>query len=83
MVAFNDLVFNISDQGADNRNLGRWSYITITGKNEVKTTFITCYCPVISSSPRAVYSQHLVYMAENKAKFPCGITCPRQLYGHD
>ena len=83
MVAFDDLVFNISDQGADSRKLGRWSYITITGKNEVKTTFITCYCPVISNSPGAVYSQHLIYMAENKNKIPDGIICPRQLYGHD
>ena len=39
MIAFDDLVFSMSDQGADCRNLGRWSFITINGKNAVKTTF--------------------------------------------
>ena len=51
MVAFNDLVFRICDQGADSRKLGRWSFLTINGKNEIKTTFMTAYCPVISNSP--------------------------------
>ena len=83
MIAFDDLVFSMSDQGADCRNLGRWSFITIYGKNAVKTTFITCYCPVVSSSPGSFYSQNLTYMAEHKNKYPGNITCPRQLYGYD
>ena len=45
MVAFDDLVWRITDQGEDDRLLGRWSYITITGKNNLKTTIVTCYCP--------------------------------------
>ena len=57
MVAFDDMVFNISDQGKDERNLGRWSYISTNGKNDVITTFITCYCPVRSSSTGSNYSQ--------------------------
>ena len=65
MIAFNNLVFNITFQGTDNRKLGRWLYITITGKNIGKTTLVDCYCPVISNSPGSFYSQHLVYMAEN------------------
>ena len=83
MVSFNDIVFRISKQGADDRNLGRWSYVTITGKNAITSTIITCYCPVISSSPGSVYSQHLLYMSENKSKIPTNIICPRQLFGHD
>ena len=83
MIAFDDLVFSINKQGIDEQNLGRWSYITINGKNEVKTTFITSYCPVVSNSPGSAYAQILIYMAENKKDIPTGITCPRQLYGHD
>ena len=69
MVTFNDLVFNISGQGTDDRSLSIWSYMTITGKNDVTSTFITCYCPVASTSPGSAYSQHLIYIAENKGKF--------------
>ena len=83
MLAFQNLVFNISHQGSDSRKLGRWSYFSITGKNKLTTTFLTCYCPVVSSSPGSFYSQNLVYMAENKNKIPHGIACPRQLYGYD
>ena len=77
MIALNDLVYNMSGQGAGNRKLGRWYYISITGINVVKTTFITCYCPIISSSPGSFFYQNLVYMAENKAKYPGEITCLR------
>ena len=83
MVAFDELKFHITSQGADDRRLGRWSYMTITGKNAIKTTLITCYCPVISNSPGSAYSQHLIYMAEIANKLPEGITCPRKLYGYD
>ena len=38
-IIFGEAVFRISDQGVDDRNLGRWSYFTITGKNELKQLF--------------------------------------------
>ena len=43
MVAFVDLTFSISSQSKDVRGVGRWYYISITGKQGVITTFITCY----------------------------------------
>ena len=81
-VAFNELVFRISAQGQDYRKLGRWNFVTITGKNDIKTTIFTCYCPVICKSPGSTYSQHLTYMAENTEEIP-EVTCPRQLFGID
>ena len=54
--AFGDLVFRISEQGADERKLGRWGFITITGKNDLKTTIFTCYCPCRGKSPGSAYS---------------------------
>ena len=33
MIAFNVVVFHICQQGADKRKLGRWSFVTINGKN--------------------------------------------------
>ena len=77
-----DVVFRISDQGNDERQLGRWSYITFEGKNKLKTTLLTAYCPVISHEPGSVYSQHLLYMSTNKDNLPA-LTCPRALFWKD
>ena len=82
MIAFGDLVFRISHQNSDPRNLGRWSSITISGKNTVTTRIFTCYCPVRSSSLGSAYAQQLVYMAEHKNTIP-ETSCPRQLFGID
>ena len=81
MIAFNEVVFHISDQGQDYRKLGRWSFLTLTGKNELKTTIFTCYCPTRNSLPGSVFSQHLTYMAEHNNDMKT--LCPRQLFGID
>ena len=83
IVAFDDFVFGITKQGSDSRKLGRWVWVTVTGKNNCNTTIITCYCPVKGTSPGSVYAQHLLYMAEHNIDVPNNITCPRQLFGHD
>ena len=83
-LAFDDLVFRISQQSNDIRNLGRWSIVTIKGKNNLTTSVITCYCPVKNaSSPGSVYSQHLTYLAQHREEIPAHIQCPRQLFGYD
>ena len=63
--------------------MGRWSFFTITGKNNLKTTIVTCYCPCKGTSTGSVYSQQLLYMAEKKSAYPDHIICPRQLFGYD
>ena len=82
-IAFDNVVFKITKQDSDIRGIGRWSYLTLTGNNMLNTTILSCYYPVIGSSPGSVYSQHLVYMSKNRTSIPAGMTCPRQLLGHD
>ena len=82
MMVMGELTFRISHQGSDHRNLGRWSSFTLTGKNEVNTTIFTCYCPVRSTSLGSTFSQHLLFMANNKAILP-DVDCPRHLFGLD
>ena len=41
MLMLGDVTFRISAQGADSRNLGRCSFITLTGKNSITTTIFT------------------------------------------
>ena len=83
-MALDEISYRICSQKNDPRDLGRWSQITVRGKHNLQTTFITCYCPVRStSSPGSAYSQHLVYMSQNKELIPADCKCPRQLFGHD
>jgi hypothetical protein len=57
--------------------------MTIEGKNQLLTTFITCYCPVLGTGAMSAYSQHLQYIATHQEDIPDNIVCPRQLFGHD
>ena len=82
MMMLGDIRFGILSQGEDDRKLGRWSYITLTGKNNVITTIFTCYCPCRSSSVGSAYVQQLLYMSMYKEQIP-DIKCPRQLFGYD
>ena len=79
-IAFSDILFRITDQGEDTKKLGRWSYIILTGKNELRTTIYTYYCPCRSSSVGSAHAQQLLYMSENKDNFP-DVSCPTQLFG--
>ena len=70
MIAFDDVVFRISDQGYDERLLERWVYFTIKVKNRLKTTSVTCYYPYRGESHGSVYFQHLPYTSENIENVP-------------
>ena len=39
--------------------MGRWSWILIQVKNNVRTRIITTYCPLLSASAGGAYSQQL------------------------
>ena len=41
----NDVIDHVLQQGGDKRNLGRFRWVTVRGKGNVKTTIITCYRP--------------------------------------
>ena len=41
----NEVIDNVMKHGGDKRNLGRWRWVTVRGKGNVKTTIITCYRP--------------------------------------
>ena len=84
-LAFGDTIFSISAQGQDERNLGRWMWMMLTGKNGLDTTIINCYWCLCHNSGQSgsVYAQHLVYMASHPDAFPVEITCTRDLFGHD
>ena len=47
-LAFGDTVFRISKQGQDDRNLGRWTWMTLTGKM------------VLTQQPLTVTAAHVI-----------------------
>ena len=70
MLMIGDITFRISFQGSDPRKLGRWSTITLTGKNDVNTTIVTCYCHVRSTKLGSTFVQQLLFMANDKGTLP-------------
>ena len=86
-VAMSSIVLDldVSDQGCDKRQVGRWSHMSITGKNNLNTTIITGYtsCSNSQYAGGSAYSQQEVYMASHPDKFPADMTCPQELFGYD
>ena len=51
MFVLNDFAYMIASQGYDQCHLGCWSYFKTSGKNNLKTAVIICYCPVKAETP--------------------------------
>ena len=61
--AINEYSHRIAGSGVDGTLLGRWSWITLRGKQGIKTTFFTLYRPCKSTtSDNTTYSQHIRYL---------------------
>jgi hypothetical protein len=52
----------VTNKFEDIRNLGRWTVMTITGKDNTNFTIITAYCPTQSIGPRTVHKQQMSIM---------------------
>ena len=49
--------------GQEFRNLGRWSWLSWQGKNNIRTRNILTYCPIEIASAGGAYSQELEVLA--------------------
>ena len=76
MSGFDNLVFRIGNKETDSRKLGRWSIITIAGKNLFKTAIITFSSPARGNLTGSEYSWHLVYLSNKRDGIPEYIVCP-------
>lgn len=57
------------DKGEDNKNLGRWSWITIQDPSQtIKTTIITAYVPCHNKGEFTAYSQQLTKLRKDFLK---------------
>lgn len=67
------LSIRLGPHGGDSSGLGRWSWITLRGKNGMQTRVVTGYRPVVDHSdrPNSVYSQHELYWKESGAPYRC------------
>ena len=68
----------VIDSGKD-KHLGRWSWITLRGKNNIRTTLISGYRPTANhSTPNTVFRQQQRYLAATQTD-----KCPLQLWLDD
>ena len=59
----NEYAHRVGGSGIDESMLGRWSWVTLRGKQGIKTTFITMYRPCKSTATEnTTYAQHLRYL---------------------
>lgn len=62
-IAINECSSRVTSTGADETGLGRWSWLFLEGRNNVKVRIITAYNPCKTSPkrPATVYAQHERY----------------------
>ena len=54
IVGVNSMVTKIQSSGRDPRDLGRWCWFRIQGKNHTTTRIVTAYCPCVSPQTHLV-----------------------------
>ena len=70
IVGVNSMVTKIQSSGRDPRDLGRWCWFRIQGKNHTMTRIVTAYCPCksppdTSRGLQTVYAQQLRMLGED------------------
>jgi hypothetical protein len=63
-----DFTYRVNDSDNDPSGLGRWTWTTFRGKNQIIVCVITGYPPCVdySDKPNSVFSQHERYCAKKK-----------------
>ena len=65
--------------GSDEKGYGRWSWITLTGKDNRATRFVTAYCPCKSTNTSGAYAQQLLALSLDEHPDDC----PRKVFWDD
>lgn len=80
-LSIDQVTHRVSGSGADERGLGRWSWILLKGKNMNKVRIITVYQPNLcrnSTNPASVYSQHRKFFLDHDIE-----TCSLDMFRQD
>lgn len=79
-IAVNECANRVTCSGADETGLGRWSWLLIEGKHDIKVRIITAYnpCKTSSTRPATVYAQQKRYFLSKNIS-----TCPRTKFQID
>ena len=75
-MAFNEVATRVHASGADEKGLGRWSWLLFEGHNGYRTRIISAYVPCRQRNPKnaTVYAQHKRYFESKGTE-----GCPRTL----
>ena len=67
MTLLNDIVSRKTEAGMDQSGLGRWTWTTIQGKEQFKTTMISAYRPVLNQEDNnSTWRQQYRFYQENR-----------------
>jgi hypothetical protein len=66
IVAADDIVHRIVEQGRDETGLGRWAWIKLQGRQGTMVRIVTVYRPCDSPGPETVNQQHQRYLTTHK-----------------
>ena len=70
IISTNKISLRITDSGVDSQGMGRWSYITINGRNKKKLTIISAYrtgkTHIQESGPSTAFTQQWDFMEERR-----------------
>ncbi len=65
IVATDDVVHRIVEQGRDTTGLGRWAWIKIQGPQGTTIRIVTVYRPCDSTGPETANQQHQRYLTQH------------------
>jgi hypothetical protein len=72
------LASRVADTGVDDRNLGRWAWTLLMGRNGHATQIVSVYVPCHSDGEETVYCQHSRHLLKNGI-----MACPHQVLLQD
>ena len=73
LLAMDQITQRLTQKGQDQSGLGRWSWMLMNGKDDIKTRFISAYCPTRSNrgNTGAVYNQQRRWLRHHRKKEKC------------
>ena len=81
LLAIGQITQRLTQKGQDQSGLGRWSWMLLHGKDDIKTRIISAYCPTRSNrgNTGAVYNQQRRWLRRQRRKEKC----PRKAFIQD
>ena len=83
IMAVDEVSCRVIGIGQEFRNMGRWSWMLLRGRYNMRTIIITAYCPTASASAGRSYIQQLeplaIMIIQNEPRTKCWIDLSKEI----